>query len=164
MEEYGCVHDRDLWQCLEDILRNDPDQCDPMARDSATVPLSVEGLGLRSAMRTSLSVHWAGWADCLPMIIQRHFAVAEHLIHKQEGHPVIPCFEAASPALRGLAGVRGFEPPSWRAVADRHSDQIPEKPRSTKLGAKRQGGSMKHLRVSRASFARNVFARMEDSD
>ena len=80
-------HDRDLWQFLENILRNDLDQCDPSTRDSPTLPLSLGGLGLRSAVRTR-SAHWSIWADCLPMIIHQHPAVAEHLIHEPEGRPI----------------------------------------------------------------------------
>ena len=45
---------------------------------------------------------WARWADCLPMVEARHPDVAAQVIAQLEAHPV---------------GVRGFEVPSWRALA-----------------------------------------------
>ena len=51
--EYAPGHDREFWHCLGNILRIDLDQCDPVACDSATVPLS---LGLCSAVLTRVSI------------------------------------------------------------------------------------------------------------
>ena len=54
------------------ILHVDPDAVSPTARDMATLPLSMGGLGLRSAFRLRQAAHWASWGrDCLEMIRDR---------------------------------------------------------------------------------------------
>ena len=53
---------------------------DPAAvhtRQVATLPLSLGGLGLRSAIRTKQSAYWASWADSLGMLHNRHSNVAD---------------------------------------------------------------------------------------
>ena len=44
-------HDGSLWQCLSRILGMLENLCDDLARSSATLPLALGGLGLRSAER-----------------------------------------------------------------------------------------------------------------
>ena len=78
-----------------------PNQSD-IVRASATAPLILGGLGLRSAVRTSESACWASWADCLPMMRERHPKVAREFVTRLEA---------------GVAGTHGFEPPSWTALA-----------------------------------------------
>ena len=46
--------------------------------------LSLGGLGLRSAVRTSVPAHWASWADVLPMIRDRHPVVATTIVNALE--------------------------------------------------------------------------------
>ena len=52
------AHDRGLWECVCTLL-NIPIHQDQSTRDTATLPLSLGGLGLRSAVRTSPSAFWA---------------------------------------------------------------------------------------------------------
>ena len=66
-----------LWQCLSNILQIDLNQCDEVVRDVATLPLSMGGLGLRSAVRVRSPAYWASWADCLSMTQARHPLVVE---------------------------------------------------------------------------------------
>ena len=94
-----------LWECVCTLL-NISSRQHQSTRDTATLPLSLGGLGLRSAVRTSPSAFWTSWADCLPMIIR-----------ELDGHPVTPCLSAASRIARDLVGVGGFEPPSWISLA-----------------------------------------------
>ena len=57
-----------------------------MARSTATLPLTLGGLGLRRSERSRVVAHWASWPDTLPMIQERHPAVAELIIGSlQEG-------------------------------------------------------------------------------
>ena len=56
-------HNQGLWNCLNRILSIDF-QVDAMVQDTATLPLSMGGLGLSSAMRTCQPAFWASWADC----------------------------------------------------------------------------------------------------
>ena len=66
--------------------------------------MSLGGLGLRSALRTSRSGDWASWADCLPMTHERHPAVAAALVEHLE-NPGTPCLQAVASAARDLTGV-----------------------------------------------------------
>ena len=133
-EEFPRTHDENVWQCFGRILNIDPAQCSEEIPDSATLLLKLGGLGLRSASRLCIPAVWASWADCLPMILERHPAVAfflrerdtaeyKSLINQLEGHPRTPNLGAASDAVRALGGLKGFEQPSWRALAGgaRHS-------------------------------------------
>ena len=76
-----------LWQCSRNILQLDLHQCSDVVQDASTLPLSLGGLGLRSAWRSRVAAHWASWADCLPMIHARHPDVAAELLGQLEGHP-----------------------------------------------------------------------------
>ena len=82
-------------------------------RDAAALPLSLGGLGLRSACRMRVPAYWASWADCFGMIHQRHPDVADQLVRELDGNPQTPCLQAAASAVRELTGVMGFVPPSW---------------------------------------------------
>ena len=93
--EFAATHDAGLWRCLCSILQLDPAQADSV-RETATVLLSLGGLGLRSALRTRVPAFWASWADSLGMIHQRHPDVAAQLVHQLEGHPDTPSLQAAA--------------------------------------------------------------------
>ena len=80
--------------------------------------LVLGGLGLRSAVRLSRSALWASWADCLPMVFSRHRDVAIRFVVNLEGAPDTPSLGAAASAMWPLTGTMGFEPPSWRALAE----------------------------------------------
>ena len=113
---YAQVHDERLWQCFCRLLSIAPDQCDRIAASSSTLPMSLGGLGLRSAARTSAPAYWASWADTLPMIHQRHPVVVEDMVSWLNRRVDIPCLRAAAAAADQLTGVSGFSPPSWEAL------------------------------------------------
>ena len=94
-----------MFACLCQILHVSPDEVDAETWDCATLPMSLGGLGLRSAVRTSKAAHWASWADCLPMIRERHPQVANIMV-EQLDRPQTRCFAAVSSALRDLEGGR----------------------------------------------------------
>ena len=81
----------------------------PRTRDSATLPMSLGLLDLRSTVRTSKAVHWASWADWHPQVA--------NIMMEQLDCPQTRCFAAVSSAWRDLEGVGGFAPPSWGEVA-----------------------------------------------
>ena len=104
-------------QCLSDILGVSPDQCYRLSRDSSSLPLSMGGLGLRSAVRTSVPAFWASWADSLQMVHEKHPVVAEWIVEALEGGGNTPTQRAVVGKAWSLDGVEGFEPPSWRALS-----------------------------------------------
>ena len=110
------VHDAGLWRCLCAILRVGEDQCDALAKDAASFPLSMGGLGLRSAVRTSSSAHWASWADSLSMVRERHPGVADMIVDALESDPATPILSAVVEGAR-VVQVGNFEPPSWASLS-----------------------------------------------
>ena len=83
-------HGQGIWQCCCEILGVSSVDVSAITRDTATLPLALGGLGLRSATRTSLSAFWSSWADCLSMIHKRHPTVAENLVRELEGDRDVP--------------------------------------------------------------------------
>ena len=73
-------HDQGLWRCLCAIVGVPAETCDGLTRATCTLPLSLGGLGLRSAARTQESAYWASWADTLSMVQARHPSVAELMV------------------------------------------------------------------------------------
>ena len=57
------------------------------------------------------------WADCLPMIHERHPEVAEALLENLNGEPDTPCLSEAQEAAHRVLRATGWEPPSWNEVA-----------------------------------------------
>ena len=107
--QFAQAHDAGLWRCLCAIVRVGEDQCDPLAEDVASLPLSMGGFGLRSAVRTSNSAFWASWADSLPMVRERHPEVA-NLVDALDSDPASPILSAVVEAVRAVQ-VGGFVPP-----------------------------------------------------
>ena len=62
------------------------------------------------------SAYWASWADCVPTIDARHFAVGESQVRELVDHPHTPCSRAAHDAAWSLEGVLVWSPPSWIAI------------------------------------------------
>ena len=75
---YAERHDQDLWACLSDVLQVDV-PCSEVV-SSASLPLSLGGVGLGSAQRIRQAANWASWADCLEMVQARHPTVAAAMI------------------------------------------------------------------------------------
>ena len=139
--------------CACHILQLNPIDC----REFSSLPLSLGGLGLRSASTLSESAFWASWADCLEMICQRHPEVAGQLVDQLEGFPVL---EAAAAAARSLTGAMGFAPPSWHALA---AGARPE-PQPEEFEIRSQGGWQHEAasRVDRVFRDVDLFSRLDD--
>ena len=82
---FARAHDEGLWTCLSAIMGVPSTLCSETAREVASLPLAMGGMGLRSAVRTASSAFWASWADCLHMIHLRHPAVAKQIVRGLEG-------------------------------------------------------------------------------
>ena len=95
--QYASRHDEGLWNCLCAILKVDSHQT-PLITDTATMPLVLGGMGLRSASRTRTSAFWASWADSLAMIHARHREVASQFVYALENDLGGPCLSAAAQA------------------------------------------------------------------
>ena len=155
-------HTNGLWACLRNILGSSVD-LDPTTRDICSLPLSLGGIGLRNAERTSPPAYWASWADCLAMLRARHPDVAALCVRQMQNPRGPPSLVAAQMAAGQLSGVAGFQVPSWDDLA--HGLRPPElEPDDFEPGGCRGGwqheGSIRVERQHRAS----VMVRLTDSE
>ena len=90
------------------------------------------------SVRTSESAYWASWADCLPMMQERHPEVAREFETRLEAGVETTCLGAVATASRNLAGTHGFEPPSWTVLA-LGARPPPREPDDHEPGAQRLG-------------------------
>ena len=97
--------------CLCQILGIHNKECDAVAKQTATLPFSMGGLGLHSAVGTTVRAFWASWRDCLGMLNERHPEVANMIVTALENHPRTQCLEEAALAKATVTGVHGFEQP-----------------------------------------------------
>ena len=65
---YAQAHDDAVWETLQACLGGVASGEADGARKLATLPASLGGLGLTSAVRTAPAAYWAAWADALPVI------------------------------------------------------------------------------------------------
>ena len=103
------------------FVKHSADRSQPVRRSCPRcghLPLSMGGLGLRSAVRVRSPAYWASWADCLPMMQARHPRVVAEILAELGDRSASPCLEEARSAAWDLFGVMGFEPPSWHAVVN----------------------------------------------
>ena len=160
--QYASRHDEGLWNCLCAILKVDSHQT-PLIRDTATMPLVLGGMGLRSASRTRTSAFWASWADSLAMIHARHRDVASQFVYALENDLGGPCLSAAAQARRTLTGVMGFEPPSWQAVAEGARPEI-RPPDEFEPGGVRPGWQHEAASRTEEHFREVLFDTISDRD
>ena len=116
---YAQAHDDAVWETLQACLGGVASGEADGARKLATLPASLGGLGLASAVRTAAAAYWAAWADALPVLGERAPALAEACVRQLEGRDAeTTCLRSAAVA-RNLLQAEGWqECPSWRAIAD----------------------------------------------
>ena len=106
-----------FWRCSARILPASTG-ADPIAKTTASLPLSMGGLGLRDAFRTCEPALWASWADRLSMIRKRHPEMALEMLHHLNGVDACPSMRAASKAAKSVDWGLGFEQPTWDDFAN----------------------------------------------
>ena len=117
-------HDKDVWTCLCEILQINT--VDPKVVSSASLPVTLGGVGLGSAVRIREASFWASWADCLEMVTERHPSIAtamiEGITQKSQG-----CMGSVARSGEALQKV-GMEMPSWMELSEgvRPNNQGPQ--------------------------------------
>ena len=108
VDQFALSHDESVWSCLCTILRIPANMGHEHTKITSTLPVSLGGLGLRSALRTCVAAYWASWADALAKIQDRHPTVAVRIVYHLEGVLESPCLSS-----------RLAEPlPVWTASVD----------------------------------------------
>ena len=153
---YAEGHDRGIWTCLCKLLGR---SC-----ELASVPLSLGGLGLRSATRTREAAYWASWADCLFMVRKRHPVVADRILDALNNMDDVESTRSAAVAAHHLSGVEGFEVPSWEALSHglrpRPHDPEDREPGGFQHGWQHEAAS----RVERHFRDRNLMTRLAEHE
>ena len=99
---YCVAHDAGMWATARALLGGIPQE-DEEARQRATLPMRMDGLGLRSAARCAPAAFWASWADSLEMIRDRTPEVAELVEHRLTAEdPQNGCLEEVRAAAAHL--------------------------------------------------------------
>ena len=114
---FAVQHDANVWQCFCNLLGVNPDQIPANSVQTASLPLRLGGLGLRSAERTLPAAHWASWADSLAMINARHPAVAGSIMRALETNVEVPFVREVQRCVDTLVEA-DFAVPSWEELAD----------------------------------------------
>ena len=83
------------------------------------------------------------------MVHSRHPDIATRLVVQLVGHPTTPCLAAAADTARQLVGIRGFEPPSWRALLSARPP--PRNIDDFEPGSRRPGWQWQHEASSRTA-------------
>ena len=161
--EYASLHDERMWSCLCQLLDISPTLCDNVAKQCAKLPLVLGGVGLRSAVRTRVLAHWASWADCLPMVKDRHPEVAASMVAGLQRAETTASLRAMAHAVEELARIPGFEPPSWEALAD-GARPLPREPDQFEPGGQRAGWQHEGSARLEEAFREYLFAVMTDSE
>ena len=107
-----CASSRCSVVVMSHILGVPKSRCDDVARNTASLPMAMGGLGLRSAVPTSPSAFWAS-----PMVLKLHPEVAICIVDRLSNQPRTPCLVAAAAAAEQLNALPGFTLPSWYALA-----------------------------------------------
>ena len=111
---FAAHYDASLRRCLSQLVNVDPST---VYWDLASLPLSLGGLGLRSASLTSRPPFWSSWADCLGMVQQRHPDVSTLIVHALDGSA--PWF-----SFRWRSALWGTSGSSWFSNTDLGGSQL----------------------------------------
>ena len=130
-EDFGRMHDENVFRCLSRMLQIESLPED--VRAATSLPLTLGGLGVGSAMRIRDAAHWGSWADCLEMVQARHPQVADDIIRGIVSRARGCLSSVACTVLQEV----GVEVPSWEALA------AGERPEDTS-GEEREPSEPKH--------------------
>ena len=116
--DYTEKHDRSVNKCLEQIIPQH-------IWESASMLLTLGGLGVGGASRMCDAAHWGSWADCLEMVQNRHphiDAILGGLATRTPGY--LKAVRESGDRLRGI----GVQVPSWEALAAGFPEDVDMEP------------------------------------
>ena len=125
---------------------------------STPAPHTRRPIGLMSATILAAPAYWSSWADTLP-VLQAHLPELTHQILEQLNthSQASPALRAAADAARTLAA-RGWEPPTWAAIASSQT-QAPAPPPAPAEGPFARGWQHKASTTASCTFKGRTFHR-----
>ena len=112
---YAVEHDNALWQGFYTTFATQASQGDSTARNVATLPGQMGGLGLRSAARLAVPAYWASLVNTLNVLSARAPSAAnEMLLELQlDGGSDIACSREAQQCSQVLLIAGALDLPTW---------------------------------------------------
>ena len=115
---YAKAHDQAILDCFCSLIASENLAEEALARNIATLPTSLGGLGLASAERTAESAYWASWVDTLPVLQSRFPTVASEVAASLQGTgPEVHSLAEAEQVRRKLIRVGATGIPTWVEAA-----------------------------------------------
>ena len=114
--QYATRHDNRCWECLCRILRVSS-EVDITSQQIASLPLSVGGLGLHSAVFVRHAAYWSSWADCVHMVNKRHPQICRSILRSIATDNPPHHIEGVSISEAAFR-LSFFHPPSWEELAE----------------------------------------------
>ena len=117
-EPYARSHDEAIWSCFCKLIDCEGRLDDKLARDIATLPARLGGLGLRSALRTSTAAYWAAWVDNAKVLADKAPKVhATFLEQASAEQPSAACIQELQSAQQKLTEERCADMPTWQEAS-----------------------------------------------
>ena len=156
--EYARMHDNGTWNCLCHILHISPEQgADTRSGEFAPCPWRIGGAQRVTSVCGCVLGQLGGLFAHDPGQTSRG---ANMFLEKLEGWPDTLFLGAAAVSARTLTGTVGFEPPSWRTLADGARPE-PQEPDEFEPGISPQGWQHEAAsRVKRHFWDQVLFSRM----
>jgi len=111
---YAAKHDAAIWETFCKVTGAAGLSEDALAKQVATLPGRLGGLGLRSAERSAPAAYWASWVDALSVIQTKAPDVAATVLHDLESSAgTAPCLQEANAGLELLRSQGAADLPTW---------------------------------------------------
>ena len=91
-------HDVGMQQAESLLERLPSDACQQEVTQIVSLPMRMEGLGIRSTSRMAPSAFWASWADALPMLQDRPPSISNQIADVLNGHRRLAAWENFKPS------------------------------------------------------------------
>ena len=85
---YTLAHDNAIWNCFCKLFEVETFSGDLLARNVASMPSRLGGLGLRSAERSSRGAFMASWAGALSVLDKKLPFLAERIVVSMETNSI----------------------------------------------------------------------------
>ena len=114
-------HDEGMWKAAEWVMGTWPGTAEQqaVARQIATLPMKLGGLGLRSARWMAPAAFWASWADAMPMLSTRLPTLTDQIIeHLENGGVGCHCLQELTESTLRLDRSGFLNRPEWLPLRD----------------------------------------------
>ena len=129
-QAYAKRHDDMIWATFCNLVAADKLADDTLARQVASLPGRLGGLGLRSAERTAPGAFAAAWLDAMPTLRLRAPDIVVKVVQglADNGQPTASCLQELRAVTSGIVQATKVRLPAWHAAAADEEDSQPPQP------------------------------------